>query len=186
MEVFCIFLGIPSLLFSETLQLIRAFNSEKFSKCFFEKNPVLPILAKNCPKLAIGPKCSKMEVFRIFLGIPSLLFSETLLLIRAFNSEKNGPNAFLKKIPFCPFWPAILLDVCSSLFKGWKSLKNLKVGVFETNFKQVPFIFWQTTHTYSESWGPVENVFENHFNLEYLDLPKFKLFDEPLQCGLAI
>ena len=36
---FCIFLGIPSLLFSENLQLIRAFNSEK--KCsnrFFEKN----------------------------------------------------------------------------------------------------------------------------------------------------
>ena len=46
-----------------------------------------------------------MEVFRIFLGIPSLLFSETLHLIRAFNSEKNVPNAFLKKFPFCPFWP---------------------------------------------------------------------------------
>ena len=41
-------------------------------------------------------------------------------------------------------------------FKGWKSLK---VGGFETDFKQVPFLLWQTTHTYSESCGPVEKFF---------------------------
>ena len=51
---------------------------------------------------------------------------------------------------------AICLDVRTSLFKGWKSLKNLNVGVFETDFKQVQFVFCQTTCTYSESWGPVE------------------------------
>ena len=51
----------------------------------------------------------------------------------------------------------IWLDVCNSLFKGWKCLKNLKVGVFETDFKQVPFVFRQITCTYSESWGPEEN-----------------------------
>ena len=34
---------------------------------------------------------------------------------------------------------AIWLDVCTSLFKGWKFLKNLKVGVFETDLKQVQF-----------------------------------------------
>ena len=39
---------------------------------------------------------------------------------------------------------AIWLDVWMCLFKGWKSLKNLKVGVFETDFKQVPFVFRQT------------------------------------------
>ena len=105
MEVFRIFLGIPSLLFSETLLLIRAFNSKKMFQMLFVKNPVLPILAKNRPKLAI--------------------------------------------------W----LDVCNSLFKGWESLKNLTVGVFETDFKQVPFVLRQTTHTYSESWGPVEKIF---------------------------
>ena len=55
-----------------------------------------------------GPKCPKMDVFHTFLGIPWLLFSETLQLIRAFNSEKNVPIAFLKKIPFCPFWPKIV------------------------------------------------------------------------------
>ena len=70
------------------------------------KNPILPILAKNCPKLAI--------------------------------------------------W----LDVCNSLFKGWESLKNLKVGVFKTDFQQVAFVFRQTTHRYSESWRPVENCFD--------------------------
>ena len=47
--------------------------------------------------------------------------------------------------------------VHESLYKGWESLKNLKVGVFETDFMQVPFVLQQTTHTYSESWGPVEN-----------------------------
>ena len=104
-----------------------------------------------------------MEVFRIFLGIPSLLFSETLQLIRAFNSEKNVPTAFLTKNPVllilaknCPKL-AIWLDVWMCFFKGWKSLKNLKVGVFETDFKQVPFVFRQITCTYSESCGPVEN-----------------------------
>ena len=39
---------------------------------------------------------------------------------------------------------AIWLEVRTSLFKGWKSLKNLNVGVFETDFKQVQFVFRQT------------------------------------------
>ena len=45
-----------------------------------------------------------------------------------------------------------------SPFRGWKSLKNLKVVVFETDFNQVQFVFWQTTCTYSESWGALENL----------------------------
>ena len=48
--------------------------------------------------------------------------------------------------------------MCNSHLKGWKSLKNLKVGVFETDFKQVPFVFRQTTCTFSESLRPEENV----------------------------
>ena len=47
------FLGISSLLFSESLQLIRAYNRKRMFQKLFWKNPVLPILAKNCPKLAI-------------------------------------------------------------------------------------------------------------------------------------
>ena len=120
-----------------------------------------------------------MEVFCIFLGIPSLLFSETLQLIRAFNSEKNVPKAFLKKNPVLPILAkncpklAIWLDVCNSPFKGWESLKNLKVGVFETDFKQVPFALRQTTHTYSESWGPVENFFDPPGAKKMTQKPKF-------------
>ena len=56
------------------------------------------------------------------------------------------------------YWNSLKSHVCChKYFKGWKSLKNLKVGVFESDFKQVPFVLQQTTHTYSESWGPVEN-----------------------------
>ena len=43
-------------------------------------------------------------------------------------------------------------------WNSWKSQKNLKVGVFETDFKQVPFVFRQTTCIFSESLKPVENV----------------------------
>ena len=101
----------------------------------------------------------------LFLGNRSLLFSETLLLVRACKREKNVPSAFLIIFTVLAIlaknWSklAIWLDVCNSLFKGWKSLKNLKVGVFGTDFKQVPFVFRQTTCTYSESWGPVEKFF---------------------------
>ena len=35
----------------------------------------------------------------------SLLFSETFQLVRACKRDKNFPSAFLKKFPFCPFWP---------------------------------------------------------------------------------
>ena len=56
---------------------------------------------------------------------------------------------FLKKSRFAHFGQkcpklAIWLDVCNSLFKRWKSLKNVKVGVFETDFKQIPILFRQT------------------------------------------
>ena len=43
-----------SLLFSENLQLARACKREKnVPSAFLKKIPVLPIMAKNCPKLAI-------------------------------------------------------------------------------------------------------------------------------------
>ena len=44
------------------------------------------------------------------------------------------------------------------IFRTFQEKKNLKVGVFGTDFKQVPFVFRLTTCTYCESWGPVENV----------------------------
>ena len=62
---------------------------------------------------------------------------------------------FGQNLPKFGLYLANLAGCCIS----WKSLKNLKVGVFETDFKQVPFVFRQTTCTYSEIWGPVENFF---------------------------
>ena len=82
----------------------------------------------------------------LFLGNRSLLFSETLQLVKACRREKNAPSAFLIIFTVLAIlaknWSklAIWLDVCNSLFKGWKSLKNLKVGVFGTDFKQVIII----------------------------------------------
>ena len=74
MEVFRIFLGIPSLLFSESLQLIRACEREKnFPSAFLKKIPVLPILAKKCPKLA-----SLAQNAQKFFAIRSLEFANFL------------------------------------------------------------------------------------------------------------
>ena len=66
---------------------------------------------------------------------------------------------FGQNLPKFGLYFANLAGCCNS----WKSLKNLKVGVFETDFKQVLFVFRQTTCTYSESSGPVENYFELFF-----------------------
>ena len=80
----------------------------------------------------------------LFLGNRSLIFSETLHILWACKHEKNVPSAFFYNFHrLAKNWPkwAIWLDVWKSPFKGWKSLKNPKVGVFETNFKLVPFMF---------------------------------------------
>ena len=48
-----IYLEIGSLLFSETLQLVRTQKGGKIFQALFWKNPVSHILAKNCPKFRI-------------------------------------------------------------------------------------------------------------------------------------
>ena len=69
-----------SLLFSETLQLVRACKREKnVTSAFLKKIPVLPMLAKNCPKLAIlAQNAQKWRFFRIFFAIRLLEFSNFL------------------------------------------------------------------------------------------------------------
>ena len=59
-----------------------------------------------------------------------------------------------------------------ALRRSPKSPENQKVGVFETDFKQVPFRFRQTTRTYSESWRPVEalGIRISEFISRYLDI----------------
>ena len=55
----------PFITFSETLQLVRACKREKnVPSAFLKKFPFWP---KTVPKIGhFGPKCPKMEVFRIF------------------------------------------------------------------------------------------------------------------------
>ena len=68
------YLEIRSLLFSETLQLVRDCKGGKnFPSAFLKKNLVSPILAKNFQNWPfLAKKMPKMEVFRIFLGIPKI------------------------------------------------------------------------------------------------------------------
>ena len=69
--------------------------------------------------------------------------------LRAGNPWKTWN--YLKPVLSKFHWPPALIE------NPKKSRRNLKIGVFESDFKQIPFVFRQTTCTYSESWGPVEN-----------------------------
>ena len=63
------FLENRSLLFSETLQLVRACKRDKnVPSAFLKKNPVSPILAKNCPKLAFLAQNAQKWRFFAFLS----------------------------------------------------------------------------------------------------------------------
>ena len=107
---------------------------------------VLAILAKNCPKwpfLAFFSRTAHQN-FLIFCSKHSLWSLKIITFSLCGENLKNSP-----------FWPN--LTKLAGCWNSWNSLKNLKVGVFETDFKQVPFVFRQTTCTYSERWGPVEN-----------------------------
>ena len=70
------FLEIRSLFFSETLQLVRACKGGKnVSSAFLKKNPVLPILAKNCQKLGIlAQNAQKWRFFAFFSESPHYFF----------------------------------------------------------------------------------------------------------------
>ena len=61
--------------FSETFQLVRACKGGKnFPSAFLKKNPVLSILANNCPKLAIFGQNAKNGGFSHFSRNPFINF----------------------------------------------------------------------------------------------------------------
>ena len=108
-------------------------------------------------------KMTKMEVFCIFSRTTHqnfLIFcsKHSLWSRNIIMSSLFGGN--FKNDPFWPkltqIWPK--LANLAGCWNSWKSEKNLKVGIFQTDFTQVPFVFRQTTCTYSESWRTVENV----------------------------
>ena len=90
-----------SLLFSETLQLVRACKCEKnVPSAFLKKIPVLPILAKNCPKLAIlAQNAQKWRFFAYFSESLHYFFSVTLQLVWDPKREKICSKRFLVSRP---------------------------------------------------------------------------------------
>ena len=98
-----------------------------------------------------------MEVFCIFLGIPSLLFSETLQLVRACKQEKNVPSAFLKKFPFCPFWPISVQN-----WPFWSKMpKNGSFLHFSQSIHQNLLIFCTKPSLWSGKKKTFSNFWEN-------------------------
>ena len=110
------FLENHSLLFSENFQFGRTWIGDKMFQGYFRL--FFGLVHRNC-LIFLGsrrsrwrPKDSRPCVrpyvrtyVTLLLENRSLLFSETLQLVRACKCEKNVPSAFLKKFPFCRFWP---------------------------------------------------------------------------------
>ena len=93
------FLRIPSLLFSETLQLVRACNRDKnVPSAFLKTNPVSPILAKNCPKLAF--LAQNAQKWRFFAFLSQSVRQNLLIFVLSLVSGvgKNDVFAFFGKI----------------------------------------------------------------------------------------
>ena len=57
------------------------------------------------PSVRMSVRTSVRTYVTLLLENRSLLFYETLHLVRACKGGKNVPSAFLKKILFRPFWP---------------------------------------------------------------------------------
>ena len=72
------YLKIHLLLSSETLQLVISQKGREISKRFCEKNPILLILAKNCPNLTFLAQNAQKWTFFSFLVINSLEFANFL------------------------------------------------------------------------------------------------------------
>ena len=96
------YLGDCSLLFSKTWQLGRTWISDKNVPSGF-------LVSRRSHWRPKDSRPSVRPYVRLYVTLlletRSLLFSETLQLVRACKCEKNVSIAFLKKIPFRPFWP---------------------------------------------------------------------------------
>ena len=134
-----------------------------FQALFWKFSPFWPFWPKTVQNGPFWPKWPKMGFFEFFSRTAHqnfLIFcskhsiwSRKIITFSLFGGNfKNGP--VWPKLT--QIWPE--LANLAGCWNSWKSQKNQKVGFFETDFKQVPFVFRQTTCTYSESWRPLENV----------------------------
>ena len=127
---------------------------------FFQEKSKIGHFGPSMPKTVqnghFWPKMTKMEVFAFF----SRTAHQNFLIFGSKHSHWSLKiitfSLFGENFKNSPFWPKLTqiwpnLAKLAGCWNIWNSLKNLKVGVFETYFKQVPFVFRQTTCTYSES-----------------------------------
>ena len=103
------FLEIHSLLFSETLQLVRACKRDKnVPSAFLKKIPILPILAKNCPKLAfLAQNAQKWRFFAFFSQSVHYNFLIFCTKPSLWSRKKMTFSHFLGKFKNGPFWPKL-------------------------------------------------------------------------------
>ena len=161
---------------------------EKCSKRFFE----------NFHRFGhFGQKLSKMALFGLndqkwFFAFFSRPMHQNFLIFCSKHSLWSrkihtfslfGGN--LKMALFGQNWPKFYLNL-AGCWNSWKSQKNKKVGVFETDFKQVLFVFRQTTCTYSESWRPVENLFDYSKTILAIFWCLFWLFRGPPELYILV
>ena len=72
----------------------------------FKNDQFWPKLTQIWPKFGhSGYRSSICPLVPAFIEVRSLLFPETLQLVRTHKGRKNVSNAFLKNVPFFPFWP---------------------------------------------------------------------------------
>ena len=99
-----LFLGNRSLIFYETLQLVRACRCEKnVPSAFLKILTVFAILAKNCPKWPFFG-VPKMEVFSIFFQNRTSEFPNFLLEAQSLESKDNYVFTFWWKFQK---WPCL-------------------------------------------------------------------------------
>ena len=96
-----VFLEVHSLIFPETLQLVRTGKGGKNVPSAFLKEFRFALLAKNCVKFAILGNMPQNGGFSHFYWNPFINFTESLQLIRACKRKKCS-KCFFEKNPIFP------------------------------------------------------------------------------------
>ena len=86
-----------------------------------------------------------IQFIQLFRPSTARLFLKHYSLLELVSAKKCSKRFFEKNSRFAHFGQKMSkighLAGCWIFARCWKSRKNLKVGVFENDFKQVPFVF---------------------------------------------
>ena len=127
--------------FLKLCSLLGLLKVKKCSKSFFEKIPVLPILAKNCPKLAILAQNAKKWRFFAFFRTPFIRICSFFKISLVFGVRKNDVFVFLGKVKNGPFWPNLghfWLNM-SVIYCLWFSIKFIYFALYVLIFPNFVF-----------------------------------------------